>query len=245
MNAEQIAARRIPIEDAEIAESKSANWHCNYCSQKFQSETRFMKHYCEPKRRAEMLASPVGQAAFSFYRDWMKMRKFGQPSAPAFLESKFYRAFVNFTQLVIDANISRPDKYIEIMVDCEIQPALWCSVGAYNLYTAWYDSLHSPIDQVQESINYLMDICEKENVELSSIFDHLGVQRILSLIRQRRLSPWFLFCSAAFGRILKSLDSAHLKSFDAIVNSNYWGEKFAKEKKTISEIKALVKDIGL
>lgn len=204
-----------------------------------------MKHYCEPKRRADTLSSPLGQGAFAFYRDWMKARKFGQPSAAAFLESKFFRAFVNFTQLVIDANISRPDKYVALMVECEIQPALWCSSAAYNLYTAWYDSLHDPLDQVQESVNYLIDICEKENVSLSGIFEHLGVQRILSLIRQRRLSPWFLFCSASFGKVLKSLDRSHLKAFDAVVNSNYWGGKFQSERKTVEQIKAIIKELGL
>jgi hypothetical protein len=245
LNKEQIAARRVPLEDAQIEQAKHGNWACNYCNQRFQGETRFMKHHCEPKRRAETLVSPLGQGAYAFYRDWMKMRKFGQPGAPAFLESKFYRSFINFTQLVIDANISRPDKYMELMVEGEIQPALWCSSGAYNLYTAWFDSLHDPLEQVSESINHLIDICEKEDVKLENIFEHLGVQRILSLIRQRRLSPWFLFCSASFGKVLKTLDRAHLKSFDAVVNSNYWGGKFQTERAAVEQIKMIVKEIGL
>lgn len=245
LNPEQIAARRISIDDAQVQVSRQGNWQCNYCNQRFVSETRFLHHHCEPKRRAEMIKSPQGQAAFAFYRDWMKMRKFGQPGPAAFLESKFYRAFVNFAKLVQDANISRPDKYIEIMVDGEIQPALWCSSAAYNLYTAWYDSLHDPLDQVQESINHLIDICEREEIKLDQVFEQLGVQRILSLIRQRRLSPWFLFCSASFGRVLKQLDKQHLKSFDAVVNSSYWGGKFQKEKEVVQQIKMIVKEIGL
>lgn len=245
LSKEQIEARRIPLEDAIIQSSRQGNWHCNYCNQRFQSETRFMKHHCEPKRRAEMLMSPIGQAAYGFYRDWMKMRKFGQPGAAAFLESKFYRAFIKFAQFVQDANISRPDKYIELMVEGEIQPALWCSPGAYNLYTAWYDSLHDPLEQVQESINYLIDICEREGVVLEKVFEHLGVQRVLSLIRQRRLSPWFLFCSSAFGKVLKQLDKQHLKSFDAVINSSYWGNTFQKHKSTVEQIKMIVKELGL
>lgn len=245
LNKDQIAARRIPIEDAYIEQSKTAVWKCVYCEKRFVSENVFMKHYCEPKRRAETLVSPLGQGAFAFYRDWMKLRKFGQPGAPAFLESKYYRAFINFTQLVIDANISRPDKYIELMVLGEIQPSLWCSSAAYNVYTGWFDSLHAPMEQVEESISHLLDICEKEEVKLQDIFEHLGVQRLLSLIRQRRLSPWFLFCSAAFGKVLKTLDRGHLKAFDAVVNSSYWGGKFQKERAVVEKIKELVKDIGL
>ncbi len=173
------------------------------------------------------------------------MRKFGQPSAEAFMQSRFYQAFVNFANLVVDANISRPDKFIEIMVDGEVQPPLWCSPEAYNLYTAWYDSLHTPLEQVEESIAYLIDLAEKENVNLQDIFEHLGVQRILSYVRQRRLSPWFLFCSNKFSATIKSLDPSHLKAFDMVINANYWGQKFQTSKAIISQIKEITKELSL
>ena len=85
----------------------------------------------------------------------------------------------------------------------------------------------------------------REGAELEKVFEHLGVQRILSLIRQRRLSPWFLFCSSAFGKVLKQLDKEHLKSFDAVVNSSYWGNTFQKHKGTVEQIKMIVKELGL
>ena len=245
LNTEEIASRRIPMEEAVITASKKGHWLCAHCNKRFTNETLYMRHSCEPKRRAEELMSPLGQSAFALYRDWMRMRKFSQPSSAAFLESKFYRAFINFAKLIVDANISRPDKYLELMTEGEVQPALWCSPGAYTLYTQWFDSLHDPLEQVQDSINHLLDICEKEEVPLEKIFEHLGVQRILSLIRQRRLSPWFLFCSASFGKVLKQLDKEHLKSFDAVVNSSYWGGKFSKERAMVEQIKAIVKELGL
>lgn len=247
LNEAEIAARRIPLEEAVISShtKKGAAWLCHHCDRRFTNETLYMRHSCEPKRRHEELQSPLGQSAFSLYRDWMRLKKYSQPSLAAFLESKFYRSFINFAQLLVDANISRPDKYMELMVDGDIQPALWCSGPAYNLYTAWYDGLHDPLEQVYDSISHLMDLAEREEVEFVKIFDHLGVQRILSLIRQRRLSPWFLFCSTEFGKVLKQLDKTHLKSFDAVVNSAYWGGKFSKERATVEQIKTIVKEIGL
>lgn len=246
LSPEQIAARRVPIEDALVIEqSKAGLWECQYCKTSFHSEFRFMKHVCQEKRRAEMMRQPIGQSAYSFYKDWMKMRKFGQPSAEAFMQSRFYQSFVNFANLVVDANISRPDKFIEIMVDGEVQPPLWCSPEAYNLYTAWYDSLHTPLEQVEESIAYLIDVCEKEGVELKDAFEHLGAQRILSFIRQRRLSPWFLFCSSKFSKMVKTLDPAHLKSFDMVINAKYWGEKFQSSKAIIDQIKAITKELDI
>lgn len=245
LSAEEIAARRVPLEDAEVNLSKQSNWFCTDCNKRFGGERGFLRHHCEPRRRREELASPLGQAAYGYYCDWMRFRKFSIPNAEAFKESKFYRMFIRFAQLVIDANISRPDKYIQLMVDGEISPSLWCADGAYTLYTKWMDLLHTPLEQVADSINYLFDICDKENVLLPEIFNHLGTQRLLSLIRQRRLSPWFLFCSASFAKILKTLDKDQLKAFDNVVNAQYWGSRFSQEKQTVEEIKKLVKELGL
>ena len=245
LNAEQIAARRIPLEDAEITLSKDKNWHCHYCNRHFGNEMTFMKHYCEPKRRAQELASPLGQAAFGFYREWMKMKKYSQPGAAAFMESKFYRQFINFAQLVQDANVAKPERYIQLMIEADLQPALWCRDDAYAIYLDWYDKLSDPIDQLQDSINYLLDICEKESVQLPEIFQHLGAQRILSYIRQRRLTPWLLFCSAKFGTLLKTLDKSQLGAFNIVVNSGYWADRFQKNRQTVEQVKMIVKELGL
>lgn len=245
LNSEEIAARRIPVEDAELSLGKNGNWLCHYCSRRFSSEGVFMRHHCEPKRRAQELASPAGMAAYGYYREWMKLKKYSQPSSAAFMESKYYRSFMNFTQLVMDANIARPDKYVEIMVATDILPTLWCRNSAYALYLEWSDKLSDPLDQVQESIAYLMDLAEKENVELTDIFDHLGPQRVISLVRQRRLDPWFLFCSSKFGVLLKKLDSSQLTAFDQVVNSAHWSGKFQSNKQLVTDIKMIAKEMGL
>lgn len=245
LDAEQIAARRIPIEDAELNLSKAKNWHCHYCNHRFKNEMTFMKHHCEPKRRAQELMTPLGQSAYGYYREWMRLKKYSQPSSVAFLESKYYRAFINFSQMVVNTGISKPERYIALMIEAGILPILWCRDQCYSVYLDWIDKLSDPLDQVQESINFLYDICERENTDLSSIFCHLGAQRILSLVRQRRLSPWLLFCSASFGVLLKTLDKEQLSAFNTVVNSSYWASRFQTERSTVSIIKSIVKELGL
>lgn len=245
LDQEMIAKRRIPIEEAEIQVARNGNWLCSYCNTRFQSETRFMRHTCKEKDRAFEIKSPLGQAAFGYYQAWMKLKRFSQPSSAAFLESKYYKAFINFAQLVIDANISRPDKYMELMVEAEVLPILWCREQCYGVYLEWIDKLSDPLDQVQASVNYLLDICEKESFQLPEIFDKLGVQRVLNLVRQRRLTPWLLFCSPSFGKFLKELDKEQLKVFNTVVNASFWGDKFQKERATLEHIKLIVKEVGL
>ncbi len=204
-----------------------------------------MKHVCEKKRRAAEMKSPIGQAAYNYYREWMRLRGFNQPNISAFAESKFYRSLINFAQLVIDANISRPEKYMELMVEADVLPILWCREQCYSVYLGYMDKLHDPLDQVQDTINYLLDICEKEDIKLGEVFDKLGAQRVLSLVRQRRLSPWLLFCAPSFGRFLKSIDQAQLKVFNTVVSAQYWSGRFQEERATIENIKTIVKGMGL
>lgn len=246
LDKEQIAKRRIPLEDSMvIASSKQGNWLCGHCNQRFHSETRYMKHVCEPKRRAGEIKSPLGQAAYNYYREWMRLKHFNAPNISAFVESKFYRSFINFAQLVIDANISRPEKFMELMVEADVLPILWCREQCYSIYLEWMDKLHDPLDQVQDSINYLMDICEREEMKLGEVFEKLGAQRVLSLVRQRRLSPWLLFCAPSFGRFLKTIDKEQLKVFNTVVNAQFWSNRFQQERATIENIKTIVKGIGL
>lgn len=245
LNKEQIAARRIPLDESMLTVSRRKNWFCDYCNRHFSGEMTFMKHYCEPKRRAQELASPLGQAAYSYYREWMRLKKYSQPSSSAFVESKFYRAFINFAEMVIKANIPSPDKYIQLMVEGDIMPVLWCRDSAYAIYIEWVDRKSNPIDQVQQTVNYLFDLAEKDGVKIQDIFDHLGIQEIISLVRQRKLTPWFLFCSAKFGAVLKKMDKSQLAAFNAVINSAFWAEKFQKNKSVIDDIKMIASEVGL
>ena len=245
LNPEQIAARRVPIEQANIDLGKTGNWFCHYCSKRFVNETIFMKHHCEARRRAQEMLSPIGVAAYAHYLEWMKQKRFSSPSAAAFMESKYYRSFINFAQLVMDANITSSEKYVQLMIQHEILPVLWCRDAAYALYLDWSDKISAPIDQVQKSINYLFDICEKENIKIEEVFQQLGPQRILMLVRQRVLTPWLLFCSASFGTFLKTMDMGELKAFNGVVNGQYWAQRFQTERATIESIKHIAKEIGL
>jgi hypothetical protein len=245
LNDEEIELRRIPLEDAEITLSKKSNWICTYCEKRYQTEYAFMRHNCEIKKRHDEMNSPIGESAYSYYTIWMKLKKFSTPPKTAFIESKYYRSFIKFSKLVISANIGRPETYIQLMINAQLLPSLWDCAGAYTLYTQYIDNLQDPIMQVADSISCLMDICEKENVQLNDIFNYIGANKTINLVHQRRLSPWFLFCSPKFGEMLHSLDQGQLKAFNNVVNSAYWGPKFQDNKHLVDQIKELIKEVGL
>lgn len=240
-----IAERRVPLEDAQLKISQPGNFLCHFCNRRFKREVLFLKHDCKKKRRQQEIRTPIGQAAYSYYREWMRIRRFKEQSAAAFIDSNFYNAFINFAKMVQATNIGKPERYIQLMVECDIPPVLWCRDNAYAIYLDWVDTLSDPMDTVQNSIEYLIEMGKKLGVDLPNIIDALGSQQVLSLIRQRRLSPWVVFNSKKFGDMLRALSQDELKAFNLVINSSYWAKKFQGNAELVQQIKNIIAEMGL
>lgn len=246
LDLEAIAERRVSLEDANIIQTqKSGHWLCHYCTKRFTNEMVFERHACKEKARAQELASPMGQAAYQHYLTWMKVRKFKSQSIDAFAASRYYKQFLKFATMVASAGISKPERYIELMVDGGITPDLWTREQCYTMYLDYMDTREKPLDQVVSSIQILMDLADKEQVEYSKIVLHLGPQRLLSLISQRKISPWFLFHSASAQELIRNLTAEEKKAYDKIIKFSAWAERLQQHAAIREEIKTIVKEVGM
>ena len=245
LNTAAIQSRRISIEDAQIKEYKPGVWQCHYCVKRFNNENVFMRHNCEQKRRAEEIGSPSGIAAYSFFELWLRLRKFKSQSREAFMASKYYRAFLKFALMVPAAGITKPETYVKLMLDNGITPDLWCRDACYKIYLDWVDRIADPLEQVQSSIEVLMDIAEKEGVNYQDAIGHLGARKVLALIIQRKLSPWFLLHSVKVQQLLKSLPKDELKEYDKAINIGAWVERLEEQKQLRADIRHIISEIGL
>lgn len=204
-----------------------------------------MRHTCTQKQRAEEIRSPNGQAAFSFYNEWMKQKKFKEQSIDAFLASRYYRMFLNFAAMVKAAGIHEPIRYVALMVEKSWSPDLWCRPDAYRAYLEWVDKVESPMNQVASSIKVLMDIADKEEIGYGDVIKFLGSQKILHLIHQRKLSPWFVMNSTTMHNMLRALEREELNAFGRAININVWAARLEEHKELRTEIRALITEIGL
>lgn len=246
LNLEAIANRRVSLEDAAISTmQKQGHWLCHYCTKRFANELIFERHVCKERTRAKELVSPTGQAGYQFYLTWMKVRKFKSQSVDAFANSRYYRQFIKFAQMVAAAGISKPDRYIEIMVDGGITPDLWTREQCYAMYLDYMDTREQPLEQVAASIQCLMDIADAEGVEYAKIIAHLGPQRVLDLLAKRKISPWFLFHSATSQELIRSLSNEEKKAYDKTIKFSAWAERLQQHQEVREEIKTIVKECGL
>ena len=221
-------------------------WKCQYCGKVMANETYYMKHSCREKERSLELSTPIGQAAYMFYCDWMKAYKRKPPSSDTFATSRYYSSFVEFAKHVKKLSIADPSKFVEIMCNKDISPALWRRDQCYTMYLEWMDKKLDPLEQVKLSIETLFDVAEVDEVSnIADIFIHLGVRKIAELIRLRKLSPWFLFCSRRFSDYLKSVSKEESMELSAIINPAYWTTKLQDNKELVKEIMSINKEMRL
>lgn len=246
LDLEAIADRRVSLEDANIIQTqKQGHWLCHYCAKRFTNEMVFERHACKEKARAQELASPSGQAAYQFYLTWMRVRKFKSQSIDAFAASRYYKQFIKFAKMVASAGISKPERYIELMVDGGITPDLWTREQCYTMYLDYMDTREKPIDQVVGSIQCLMDLADAEGIAYANIVNHLGPQKLLNLISQRKVSPWFLFHSVSAQELIRSLTAEEKKAYDKIIKFAAWAERLQQHASIREEIKTIVKEVGM
>lgn len=225
---------------------KEMDYQCGFCGKRFASETRYMKHECKQMKRDEQFRSPIGQAAWSYYQEWMKQYRRQIPPSKTFLSSKFYNSFIRFAKFVKQTSLPTPKTFIWLMKEKDIAPVLWTSDEVYSMYVEFLDRQGDPMQQVQTTVNTIFDISEAAECGTEDIFNILTGQEVIQLIRQRRLSPWFLLhCNSFFSFLEEKVTPEEYTIINTIVRPDYWKEKFKQYENIREQIKKIVQSLGL
>lgn len=224
----------------------SAKFTCQFCHTGFVLETRYLQHKCKQMKRLEELQSPLGQAALGYYQEWMRAQQRVPPPASTFMDSRYYRTFVTFAQWAVKVALPHPTRFVRIMVDRKLPPTLWSNDEVYSMYLEYIDRVTTPTEQVNVSISTLMDIADRNSVDVSESISTLSVNDILQLIRQRKLSPWILLLSPSFKHkyVSEASDEQRL-IIDTVIRADYWVDKFKEHTKDVENIRGYVKELGL
>lgn len=223
-----------------------ARFTCRYCHKVFVLEHRYLQHQCKQMKREEELKTPIGQAAWHYYQLWMRQLKRMPPPAASFLASKYFRTFINFTKFTKQVDLPKPDKFIWLMVHKQFQPTMWCTDDAYTLYLEFLDRKTSPLDQAKLSIETLLTLSERLDIDVSDVFSHLKPHDIIHALRTRRLSPWLLLFSKKFKKLFNEDASTEQKIIiESIIRPEYWGDKMADHADAVTTIKMLIGELDI
>lgn len=221
-------------------------WHCAFCNHTFTSEGRFMKHVCKEKQKHEELRSPLGQAAYAYYSEWMKLQKHSVPPIDTFASSKFYSTFLKFARHAAKVHIPSVNQFIRIMVENgKVSPGLWCRDSVYSMYLKAYDAAVTPVDQFMGSLQLLEELASEMKVPLSDVYRAIGVQELEGLIKKRKLSHWFLLASAKFRTYIMGLSLEDRDRLSQALNADAAVTRVMQEQVLFTEFGKATKEVGL
>lgn len=197
-------------------------------------------------KRQEEFNTPTGQAAWMYYQTWFRTMKKMPPRADAFLSSKYYRTFNNFAVFIRKVDIPKPDKFIWLMVEKGFQPSMWTLDASYALYMDYLEHTVPPMEQVRLSIDTLFAHAERHEVDVENVFDVLHPSDLISMLRNRRLSPWLLLNSKKFKMFFVNKANAEQQMIlETLIRFESWADRLTKNPELTENIKRCVRELNL
>jgi hypothetical protein len=227
------------------SEAAAERWECTYCNHSWVTELGFMKHKCKGREKLDKLQSVIGQAAYSYYSEWMRARKMSVPSAERFLDSRYYNAFIRFAEHVQKTAIPNVEQFIVQMIQLKYDPVMWTNRGVYAAYLEWFDRAYPPEKQFIESLEQLQQVAVENGVELKDVYTFLGVEHLIRLVRRRKVSPWFLVTSKRFISWASSLPEMEKQMVTDCVNVGAYGLKLQARPDLVQLFRAASAEVGL
>lgn len=218
---------------------------CRSCHKNFVRERAYMDHECTRMKKEKELKSVNGQTAWYYYQKWMMEKKRMPPSAEAFMDSKLFRTFMNFTAFVKKTNLPLPNKFIWFMVKKEYPPTMWMTDEVYSQYLSFIDLKMPPVEQAKSSINTILDYADALDIDPSEVFNNLNPNELIHLVRIRKLSPWLLIFSGQFKKLFASFNEEQQSILETLIKPETWDDKMSKNKVEIETIKKYVMELGI
>jgi hypothetical protein len=195
--------------------------------------------------RSREIQTVVGQTAYGMYKIWLERQRRKPPAIEGFLTSAYYSSFIKFATFCRDTRIPDPNKYIELMVQTKIAPALWRRSEAYQIYLEYIDKKSSPYEQVGVSVDTIMWISENLEIKPKDVFSKYLPGDIMMLIHQRKLSPWLLFCSKSFKEWIGKLHESERHELMRNIGIDYWSGKLEKSPEVVKNVKMIAEELGI
>lgn len=204
-----------------------------------------MKHECTAMLRSREIQTIVGQQGYKMYCNWLEKQRKKAPVVETFMSSAYYSSFIKFANWTRETGIPDTFKYIELMVEAKIAPALWRRGEAYQIFIEWADRKSDPYEQVNNSIETILALSEGLEIPTGEVFGQFSSGEISELIQQRRLSPWLLFCSIKFREWTGSLHEGERVELMKNIGISYWSGKLEKSPEVVKNVREIAIALGI
>lgn len=219
---------------------------CDYCGKRFTHQKNHEKHFCENKKKSLLLKTKLGRVAYHEYQKWRELCGYKNYDEQSFLNSKYFKPFLNFIEFSKEKSIPDRIGYMKYMQEKKIAPSYWTNETYYNSYLAMFDKIYSPIKQVEMSYNYLESLSRILECDLDAVVNNIEVIDLIKMIACRKLSPWFLLFHGTFRDLIRfRLDDEKRILLETVINVDVWREKFKNNPKSVKKVKELINYLKL
>lgn len=221
-------------------------YECEHCGKGYKREAAFLKHACKEIKRLAAAKTPIGQAAWCNYQTWMKMRNRPVANIESFMQSKSYTSCIKFAEAVVERHIPAPDIYIQLMVERDFPPTMWTLPEVHAIYLEHMDKAVPPLYQIDISVNTVYQLTDQYECTTSEIFNYLQPSELISLLIQRRFSPWFLLHSTKFTNFLSTaVNPQDYQELVGLIPSDYWSQQLKKDPILTKSIREIIAALEL
>jgi hypothetical protein len=229
----------------ETAETKS--YRCEHCGSTFIREASVLKHLCEQKRRWNELDTTASRIA---YDAWVKVQQRHFPSKKKnepreFIKNSLYLAFARFGQYCVSSKVVNPEHYITWLLRLDVKIDRWVSDKIYEQYLMDILDLEDHMDAVRRGIDTLLDMCEKQSIQLRDAFRLLSANNLCFKITTGKISPWILYNCDSGVTFLGSINEHQLAMIDDYIKPDSWTVKLRANRDKVEEVRQVLKAAGL
>jgi hypothetical protein len=230
-----------------VANAKEGDYKCQYCSKGFLKESTLIAHQCEPKRRAQQ-KTDIGVNLG--YQAWIRFYELSQGSAKLktyddFCKSQFYAAFVKFGRHCHSIRAINASKFIDFVLKNNFKIDHWCREQIYDKYLLQLLTTEAAEDALARSIEHMQEWAESTGEQFNDYFKSVSSNRLVSDVRNGRISSWCLYCCDSGIATLAQLNEEQIGLIWAYIDADTWQKKLRDYVADAELARHVLKEAGL
>jgi hypothetical protein len=220
---------------------------CQYCGHGYTKESTLVTHVCEQKRRhlqKNDKAVVIGYDAFNRFFKLSQNNK-GDKTYEEFAKSPYYNAFVKFGSYVSNVNPLYPSQYVDWVIRSGVKLDHWCRDALYEKYVIDLIKTEPVEVALQRSIEHMQSWADNNDSQWNHYFKYVSTNRATFDIKDGKVSAWLVLNCSTGKQLLAKLNDQQLTAIGAMIDPEFWVNKFKKQKQDIELVKNVVKESGL
>lgn len=227
-----------------------SNHQCDFCKRSFVKELSLINHSCEKKRRWFSRDDPHVRIAFMAWNRFYELNSFGKNKGYSsnfrnFIDSQYYKAFVNLGRHIVDLNAVEPAKFVDYVIKNNLPIDKWTHDFVYEQYIRELTRQESAEDALERNIMLMNEWSMQTNEHWSDFFRKVNPNQATMWIKSGRISPWVLYNADSAVDLFERCSPEQILIIKSCAPPGPWKVRFNKQKDSSDFISNVLRSSGV